>query len=76
MTRNGVFELRDAGAQPPARDPRAPVVTIAVRSVATSRVPGRQYTAEVQQSGMSASTTPLPAVRRAIADIGRGAKSP
>lgn len=55
MTRYGASQLQAAGAAPPARDPRTPVVIIAVDSVATSCVPGRQYTAEAQRSGLSAS---------------------
>lgn len=76
MTRHGSFQRQAAGARPPATDPRAPVVIIAVHSVATSRVPGRQYTAEAQRSGLSASTTALPTVGRAHADIGHSSKSP
>jgi hypothetical protein len=76
MTRHGVFQLQAAGAAPPAKDPRTPVVTITVDSVATSCVPGRQYTAEAQRSGLSASIPTLPNGGRANADIGSRSKSP
>lgn len=39
-------------------------------------VPGRQYRANEQRSGLSASTSALPSGGRAIADISRSSKSP
>ena len=76
MTRHGMIEPSAAAIQPPAADSRASKVTIAADEVATSRVPGRQYRAEAQRSGPSASTSALPSGSRAIADIGRSSKSP
>lgn len=76
MTRHGVFQLQAAGAAPPAKDPRASVMIIAVDSLATSCVPGRQYTAEAQRGGLSSSTPALPNDGRANADIGCRSKSP
>jgi hypothetical protein len=52
------------------------MLTIAADGVVTSRVPGRQYTAEAPRSGLSASTSALPSSGRAIADVGRSSKSP
>jgi hypothetical protein len=42
----------------------------------TGPVPGRQYRAKEQRNGLSASTSALPRVGRAVADIGPSSKSP
>lgn len=49
MTRHGMIQLA-VGVQPPATDPRAPMVIIDVDRVAPNRVPGRQYRAEAQRT--------------------------
>ena len=76
MTRHGLFHPQALGAAPPATGPRGPVVTVAADRPTPSNVRGRQYRAEAQRSGLSASTTALPTVGRAIANVGRSAKSP
>ncbi|TIS91990.1 MAG: hypothetical protein E5W89_03815 [Mesorhizobium sp.] len=76
MTRHGMVEPSAAGASPPATAPRAPMVTIDVDRATPNRMLGRQYRAEAQRSGLSASTPALPSGGRAIADISRRSKSP
>lgn len=76
MTRHGIIEPSAAGARPPASDPRASIVKIAADRVATSLVLDRLDRAEAQRSRPFASISTLPSGGRAIADIGRRAKSP
>ncbi len=76
MTRHSMVEPSAAGAQPPATDPRASIVSIAADSAATSLVLDQLNRAEAQRSGLSASIPTLPSSGRAIADIGRSSKSP
>ncbi len=76
MTRHGMVEPSAAGAEPPATDPRAPMAPVVVDRLTTSNVRGPLNRAEAKRSSLSASTTALSTVGRAIADIGRGSKSP
>jgi hypothetical protein len=76
MTRHGMVEPSTAGAQPPATDPRAPMVIIDVDRAAPNCVPGRQYRAEAQRSGLSASIPVPPNDAPAIADTSPKSKSP
>lgn len=76
MTRHDLSQHHAAGAPLPATDPRASMVTVAADMVATTRVRGQLDRANEQQNGLSASTTALRTVSRAIADIGRSSKSP
>lgn len=76
MTRHCMVEPSAEGAQPPATDPRASMLTIAADRVATSRMLSQQYRAEAQRSGLSASIPTLPSDGRAIADTDRRSKSP
>jgi hypothetical protein len=76
MTRHGIIQRSAAGTQPPATDPRVSMVIIDVDRAATSRVPGRQYRAEAQRSGLSASIPALAGGGHAIPDISRNQKSP
>lgn len=71
MTRHGIIQRSSAGAQPPATDPRAPMVLIDVDRAAPNCVPGRQYGAEAQRSGLSASFPVPPNDASAIADTSR-----
>ena len=76
MTRHCMIQPSTAGTQPPATDARAPMVIIDVDRAAPNRVPGRQYRAEAQRSGLSA-PNPVPwGDAPAIADISRRSKSP
>lgn len=76
MTRHGMVEPSAAGPPPPATDLRLSMAIADADMRPTGPVPGRQYRAEAQRSGHSASTSALPTVGRAIADIGRRSKSP
>jgi hypothetical protein len=76
MTRHGKVEPSAEGAQPPATDPLAPMVTVAAHRPTTSNVRGRLNRAEAQRSGLSVSIPALPSGGRAIEDIGRSSKSP
>jgi hypothetical protein len=52
------------------------MVIIEAERAASGRPPSRQYRAEAQRSGLSASKPPSPDDGRAIADISRKSKSP
>ena len=76
MTRHGKVEPSAEGAQPTATSPRAPMVPVVVDRLTTSNLQGRPNRAEAQRRPLSASTSALPRVTRANADIGRRSKSP
>ena len=76
MTRHDLSQHHAAGAPPPATDPRASMMTVATDMVVTSRVRGQLNRAKAQRSGLSTSTSTLPSVGPADADIGRTSKSP
>jgi hypothetical protein len=76
MTRHGQVQHPTAGTQPPATNPRVPTAIIDADRAASNRAPGRQYRAEAQRSGLSASIAALPGGGRAIAEISRKSKSP
>jgi len=76
MTRHDMIQPPAAGDQPPATDRRASMVINDPDRAASSRPPGRQYRAEAQRSGLSASIPALPNGGRAIADISSKSKSP
>ena len=76
MTRHGVVQTSAAGAQPPATDPRTPMVTAAADRPTTSNVRGRQYRSEAQRSGLCALTSALYSNGLAEVDIGCTSKSP
>jgi hypothetical protein len=52
------------------------MVILNAEGVASGRRPSRQYRAEAQRSGLSASIPALPDGGRATADISRNPKSP
>jgi hypothetical protein len=52
------------------------MMTVATDMVVTSRVRGQLNRAKAQRSGLSTSTSTLPSVGPADADIGRTSKSP
>lgn len=76
MTRYGLVEPTAADAPPPATNPRAPTAIADADMGLPGPVPGLQYRAEAQRSGLCASTIALPNAGRANADIGRRSKSP
>ncbi|MBL8575603.1 MAG: hypothetical protein JNK47_00125 [Mesorhizobium sp.] len=76
MTRHGLVKTTAADASSPATDTRAFMAIAHADMPPPGPVQGRQYRAEVQRSGLSASTLALPGVGRANADIGRNSKSP
>ncbi|TWI41103.1 hypothetical protein IQ26_01039 [Mesorhizobium tianshanense] len=76
MTRHDMVQRSAAGTQPPATDACASMVIIEADRAAPSRAPGRQYRAEAQRSGLSASIMALPDGGRTIPDISRNPKSP
>jgi hypothetical protein len=69
MTRHGMLQPQAAATQPPATDPRVPMMIIDPDRATTSRAPGWQHSAEAQLSGISASITALLGRRPTIADI-------
>jgi hypothetical protein len=76
MTRHGLVEPIAAEAPLPATVSRAPRAIADTDTQPPVPVPGRQYCAKEQRSGLSASNTTLPGRGRAIANIGRRSKSP
>ncbi len=76
MTRHGMVEPSAVGARPPATNPSAATAITSAAMPPSEPVPGRQYRAEAQRSGLSASTITIPSFGRANADIGRSSKSP
>lgn len=77
MTRHGIGpSAAAAAAAPPATDTRAPTANADTDMRPPGPVPGRQYRAMEQPSGLSASTSALPFGGRANADIGRRSKFP
>jgi hypothetical protein len=76
MTRHGMVQASAAGAAPPATDARAFMMTIAADRIATGRVPGRLSRAKARGDCLSAPTSALPSISRAIADFRRSSKSP
>ena len=76
MTRHGRVHASAAAAAPPATNTRASTANADADLRPPGPVPGRQYRAMEQRSGLSASTSALPTGSRANADIGRSSKSP
>ena len=76
MTRHGRVHASAAAAAPPATDTRASTANADADLRPPGPVPGRQYRAMEQRSGLSASTSALPTGSRANAGIGRSSKSP
>jgi hypothetical protein len=76
MNRHGKVAPSAAGAQSPAPDPRAPRAIANAGMRPPGPVPGAQYCAKEQRSGLSAFTAALPNSGYAIADTGRRSKSP
>ena len=71
MTRHGLVEPTAAGTKPTAMVPHAPRAIDDANMCPPGPVPGRQYCAKEQRSGLSAFTVELPSGGRDIADIGR-----
>lgn len=76
MTRHGLVKTTAADASSPATDTRVFMAIADADMPPPGLVRGRQYRAEEQRSGLSASTSALPGVGRAKADISRSSKSP
>lgn len=76
MTRHGLVHASPAGALPSAANPRVLAAIACAEMSPLEPVPGRQYRAEEQRTGVSASILAVPSGSRAIADIGRRSKSP
>lgn len=76
MTRHGMVETTAAGAPPSAMDPRASMTIADANMRPTGPILGRQYRAKELRSGLSTSTSALPTVGRANADISPILKSP
>jgi hypothetical protein len=76
MSRHDMIQPPAVGTQPPATDPRAPMVIINIDSVASFVTPSRKHRAVEGRSGPSASIPALPDGGRTIPDISRNPKSP
>jgi hypothetical protein len=76
MSRDGMVEPTAAGASPPATNPRASTVNIAVDTFTTSIVRDWLDRTEAQRSRLFAPIPTKPSGSRAIADIDRRSKSP
>ncbi|OQM73857.1 hypothetical protein BFN67_16685 [Pseudaminobacter manganicus] len=76
MIRHGMVDPSAAGAPPPVTDPPASIANLAADMAPSEPVPGRQYRAKEQRSGLSASTSALSRGISIITDIGRRSKSP